>query len=363
MASMQSQHGTHTRHTGTRATGKSAWLLIVLGVAAMLAAASCTPSRPAKRSSGPLIGFSLDSLVVERWRRDVDSFTKAARDLGAEVILRVANQDASTQISQVRELLEQGIDVLVIIPNDAERLSEVCREARRRGVKVMSYDRLVHKANCDLYISFDNEKVGMLQAQTAVAAVPSGDYVIVNGAITDNNAFMINAGFHKVLDPLIAAGKIRLKAEIWPSDWMSDEVRTRFEMTIRPGERIDAVLCGNDMLAETVISVLSENRLAGNAVVTGQDAELSACQRIAEGSQLATVYKPIDSLALKAAAFAVMMARGEKVPADGTIDDGRYKVPYIKLEPLLVTAESLESTVIKDGFHKVEDVYRNVRKR
>lgn len=324
---------------------------------------ACTPSRPAKRTSGPLIGFSLDSLVVERWRRDVDGFTKAAKDLGAEVILRVANQDANTQISQVRELLEQGIDVLVIIPNDAERLSDVCREARRRGVKVMSYDRLVHKANCDLYISFDNEKVGMLQAQAAVAAVPSGDYVIVNGAISDNNAFMINAGFHKVLDPLIAEGRIRLKAEIWPNDWMSDEVRSRFEMTVRPGEHIDAVLCGNDMLAETVISVLSENRLAGSAVVTGQDAELSACQRIAEGSQLATVYKPIESLALKAAAFAVMMARKEKIPAESVIDDGRYRVPYIKLEPILVTAETLESTVIKDGFHRAEDVYRNVKKR
>ncbi|MCX8014103.1 MAG: substrate-binding domain-containing protein, partial [Rectinema sp.] len=323
----------------------------------------CKPSRQLKHSTGPLIGFSLDSLVVERWRRDVDSFTKAAHDLGAEVILRVANQDANTQISQVRELLEQGIDVLVIIPNDAERLSEICREAKRRGVKVMSYDRLVHKANCDLYISFDNEKVGMLQAQAAIAAVPSGDYVIVNGAITDNNAFMINAGFHKVLDPLIAAGKVRLKAEIWPSDWMSDEVRTRFEMTVKPGERIDAVLCGNDMLAETVISVLSENRLAGSAVVTGQDAELSACQRIAEGSQLATIYKPIDSLALKAAGFAVMMARNEKIPYESTIDDGRYRVPYIKLEPILVTSQTLETTVVKDGFHAREDVYRNVKKR
>ncbi len=341
------------------------FVLVAVGVvcaAASLGLSSCSRSKKPAADRAPVIGLALDSLVVERWRRDVDSFTKAAHDLGAEVVLRVANQDANTQIAQVRELLNQGIDVLVIIPNDAEKLSDVCREARRKGVPVMSYDRLVHNANVDVYISFDNEKVGSLQAQTVTEAVPGGNYVIINGAITDNNAFMINRGFHSVLDPSIAEGKIRLLEEIWPSDWMSDEVRTRFEALVKSGQRIDAVLCGNDMFAETVISVLSENRMVGKTKVTGQDAELAACQRIAEGSQFATVYKPIDTLALKAAGFAVMMAHGEKIRYDNKIDDGRYRVPYIALEPILVTAKTLDSTVIKDGFHTREDVYRNVKR-
>jgi D-xylose transport system substrate-binding protein len=333
----------------------------IVCMAASLGLSSCSKSKKPVADRAPMIGFSLDSLVVERWRRDVDSFTKAAHDLGADVALRVANQDANTQIAQVRELLNQGIDVLVIIPNDAERLSDVCREAKRKGVPVLSYDRLVHNADVDLYISFDNEKVGSLQAQAVTEAVPGGNYVIVNGAITDNNAFMINKGFHAVLDPFIADGRIRLLEEIWPSDWMSDEVRTRFEALLKPGQKIDVVLCGNDMLAETIISVLSENRMVGKTKVTGQDAELSACQRIAEGSQFATIYKPIDALALKAAGFAVMMAHGEKIRYDTKIDDGRYKVPYIALEPILVTAKTLNSTVIKDGFHTREDIYRNVK--
>jgi len=309
----------------------------------------------------PLIGFSLDSLVVERWRRDVDSFTKAVHDLGGEVTLRVANQDANTQIAQVRELVNQGVDALVITPNDAEKLSDVCREAKRKGVPVMCYDRLVHKANVDLYISFDNEAVGRFQAEAVTKVVPKGNYVIVNGATTDNNSYMINRGFHSVLDPLVASREIQLVGEIWPSDWMSDEVKSRFEGLIKPGVQIDAVLCGNDMEAETVISVLSENRMIGKTKVTGQDAELSACQRIAEGTQFATIYKPIDTLALKAAGFAVMMARGEKIPSENRIDDGQNKVPYIALEPTLVTAANLDATVIKDGFHSREEVYRNVK--
>ncbi len=337
-------------------------LAVALAVGMLSAGLSSCTKRKKAVDHAPVIGFSLDSLVVERWRRDVDSFTKAAHDLGAEVALRVANQDANTQIAQVRELLSQGIDVLVIIPNDAEKLSDVCREAKRRGVPVMSYDRLVRSADVDLYISFDNEKVGSLQAQAATETVPAGNYVIVNGAISDNNAYMINRGFHSVLDPLVASGQIHLLEEIWPSDWMSDEVRTRFEALVKPGQKIDAVLCGNDMLAETVISVLSENRMVGKTKVTGQDAELAACQRIAEGSQFATIYKPIDALALKAAGFAVMMAKGERITYDNKIDDGHYKVPYIALDPILVTASTLDSTVIKDGFHTRQDVYRNVQR-
>lgn len=340
--------------------------LVLVGVsivcALSLGLSACSKSKRLAADRSPMIGLALDSLVVERWRRDVDSFTKAAHDLGAEVVLRVANQDANTQIAQVRELLNQGIDVLVIIPNDAEKLSDVCREAKRKGVAVMSYDRLVHNANVDLYISFDNEKVGSLQAQAVIEVVPQGNYVVINGAITDNNAFMINRGFHAVLDPLIAEGKVHLLEEIWPSDWMSEEVRTRFEALVKSGQKIDAVLCGNDMFAETVISVLSENRMVGRTKVTGQDAELAACQRIAEGSQFATIYKPIDALALKAAGFAVMMAHGEKIRYDNKIDDGRYKVPYIALDPILVTTATLDSTVIKDGFHTREDVYRNVKR-
>jgi len=301
--------------------------------------------------------------VVERWRRDVDLFSRSAEDLDATVKLRIANQDADTQISQVQELMDSGIDVLVIIPNDAKKLGEICKQVKRRGIPVISYDRLVYHAGVDLYISFDNERVGSLMAEEAVRVVPKGHYVVINGAVTDNNSHMINRGIHQVLDSAIEKGTIRLIGEIWPGDWISDEVKVRFEKLLndRRDTPIDVVLCGNDMLAETVIQILSENRLIRTAKVFGQDAELAACQRIAEGSQFGTVYKPIDALALKAAGFAVMLAKKEKIETPHTIFDGEHNVPYIKIEPILVTRKNLESTIIKDGFHKREDVFRNVK--
>jgi D-xylose transport system substrate-binding protein len=302
----------------------------------------------------------MDSLVVERWRRDLDVFTRAAHDLGAELFVEVADQDPAVQELQVRKLADMGIDVLVIVPNDADRLSAAVKEVKARGLPVLSYDRLVRKAGVDLYISFDNEKVGSLMAETLVKAVPAGGYVIINGARNDNNAIMLNAGIHKALDPLVSSGKIRIVSEIWPDFWDSDEVRADMESVVAADKGIDAVIAGNDMLAEAAIGVLSESRLP--AKVAGQDADLAACQRIAEGSQYFTVYKPIDRLALKAAGFAVMLARGERIDTDSTIDDGLGKVPYVRLEPIPVIKETLGSTVIKDGFHSAAEVYRNVKR-
>jgi D-xylose transport system substrate-binding protein len=338
------------------------WTTVILGLFAALLSMACQRKHHHTiAGKAPVIGFSMDSLVVERWKRDLDVFTRAARDLGAEVIVEVADQDPAVQEQQVRALLGKGIDVLVIVPNDADRLSAVVSEVKAEGVPVMSYDRLVRRAGVDLYISFDNEKVGSLMAEAITQAVPVGGFVLINGPRSDHNAVMLNHGIHKVLDPRLASGKSRLVAEIWPESWDSSKARSGLEAVIARDRAIDAVIAGNDMLAEAAIRVLSENRMMEKVKVAGQDADLSACQRIAEGSQFATIYKPIDRLALKAAGFAVMLAKGETIPTDAVIDDGAGKVPYVRLEPILVTKELLGATVIKDGFHSEADVYRNVK--
>jgi D-xylose transport system substrate-binding protein len=337
----------------------AAALLLALACAACLA--GCKPRRHRMEpGKAPVIGFSMDSLVVERWRRDLDIFVRATKELGAQLLVEVADQDPAVQERQVRELAERGIDVLVIVPNDADKLSAVVREVKAKGLPVLSYDRLVRRAGVDVYVSFDNEKVGALMAETLLKAVPAGGYVIINGAKNDYNAIMLNAGIHKALGPFLATGKVGILAEIWPKAWDSDEARSSMEAIVSRSAVIDAVIAGNDMLAEAAIGVLAESRIP--AKVAGQDADLAACQRIAEGSQYATVYKPIERLALKAAGLAVMLARGEPIETDSTIDDGVGKVPYVRLEPTPVVKETLEATVIKDNFHSAVDVYRNIKR-
>lgn len=330
-------------------------------VIALVIFSSCGQSRPSHTPGRvPLIGFSQDSLVLERWKRDIQAFEGASRDLGAQFLLRVADQDAAVQEAQVRELVQAGIDVLVIVANDADRLSSVVREVRSRGIPVISYDRLVRRAGVDLYISFDNEKVGSLMTQAVLGEVPRGGYLVINGARNDNNAIMINNGIHSILKPHLASGQVKIVHEIWPQAWDNNEVRDSLELLLPRIGEIQGILAGDDMLAEEAIRFFSENGRTGLVRVAAQDADLAACQRIAEGTQLATLYKPVESLALKAAGFAVMLANQEPLQTDGTIDDGNGPVPYVRLEPILVTKANLDATVIKDGFHSAEDVYQNL---
>jgi D-xylose transport system substrate-binding protein len=335
-------------------------LAAVLGVLA----AACSDHHPAEAlKHAPVIGFSQDSLVLERWKRDIAAFQAAAKDLGAQVLVEVADQDANVQEAQVRDLVRRGIDALVIVANDADRAASLVREVHSHGIPVISYDRLIRKAGVDLYISFDNEKVGTLMAQAVAGSVDKGGWLIINGARSDNNAVMINAGIKQVLEPYLAARRIRLVSEIWPEAWDNNEVRAQLELlSPRIGE-IRGVVAGDDMLAEEAIRFFSENGRTGQVKVAGQDADLAACQRIAEGTQLATIYKPVERLALKAAGFAVMLANHEPIQTDGTIDDGLGPVPYVRLEPTLVTKANLDATVIKDGFHSAKDVYQNLRTR
>lgn len=308
------------------------------------------------------IGLSLATLQEERWQRDRDIFMAKAKELGADVIVQAANNNNDDQTSQVKYLLDQGIDILIIVPHDAEKASSIVQMAKKEGKKVISYDRLVRNANVDLYISFDNVKVGELMVEHLLRKVPMGNYVIINGAKTDYNSYMFNEGYKKALKLYMDRGAVHITNEIWAEDWKPEDAFKCIETTLQSGNKIDAVIAANDSLAGASIEALSERRLAGKVEVVGHDADLSGCQRVAEGTQLMTVYKPIEKLAQKAAEIALKMAKGEEVKANSTINDGKYNVPYYMINPIAVTKMNLKDTVILDGFHRLEDIYRNVPK-
>lgn len=308
------------------------------------------------------IGFSMDTLLVERWQKDRDIFVARAQELGAEVLVQNANNDGSQQINQVKYLLEQGINILVIIPHDSDTSATLVQLARKKGIKVISYDRLIRNANVDMYISFDNNKVGNLMAEYITKNVPSGNYIILNGAKTDYNSYMFNNGYKKVLQPYIDNGKISIIEEMWAENWRPESAFKCIEGTLHDGKKIDAIIAANDSLAGAAVEALAEKRLAGRVAVVGHDADLDGCQRVVEGTQLMTVYKPIDKIAKAAAEIAVKMINGEKVEVDKSIYDGKFEVPYYVIDPLPVTKRNMVETVVNDGFHRLEEVYRNIPK-
>lgn len=342
-------------------------MLFVLFASALLA--SCTEQEPETQKevvvppevegSGPIkIGFAMDTLKEERWLKDRALFRQAAEALGAEVEIVAANGDDALQITQAEAMIQGGIDVLVIVPHNAEATAAIVHKAHEAGIKVIAYDRLVKNAEIDLYVSFDNEQVGELQAQAILEAVPKGNYVYIGGAPTDNNVHLIKKGVLDVLQPAIDRGDIKIVYDQWTEDWAPENAQRNMAEALKAnGNQIDAVIAANDATAGGAIKALEAQGLSGKIPVAGQDAELAAVQRIVDGTQTMTVYKPIQNLTAQVAELAVQLAKGEKVMTSVSVNNGKTEVPSILLAPAAVNIGNLADIVIADGFHSEEEVY------
>lgn len=335
-------------------------IIMLLFALSLVPTCGCTSNQTFKNDDGKLkIGFIYETMTVERWQRDRDIFADEVKNLGAEVFVKNAYEDSKRQQEQGMEMVDEGVDVLVIVAYDKDDLTELVKYAHNNNVKVIAYDRLIRNANVDLYITFDNYKVGYLMGQAATKAVPSGEYLILNGTERDNNSTQLNEGYYTLIQPLIDKGQITILGETWIEAWRDEGSYKYVSEALRSGKIPDAIIAANDRLAEGAISALSEKRLAGKVFVTGQDAELAACQRIVEGTQNMTVYKSISVLAKGAAQYAIKMAKGEDIGPCDKMSDGMYDVRCIVYEPIPVTSENIAETVIPD-FYTVEQVYANV---
>ncbi|EOC1324136.1 D-xylose ABC transporter substrate-binding protein [Cronobacter dublinensis] len=303
------------------------------------------------------IGMAIDDLRLERWQKDRDIFVSKAESLGARVFVQSANGNEETQMSQIENMINRGVDVLVIIPYNGQVLSNVVAEAKREGIKVLAYDRMINNADIDFYISFDNEKVGEIQAQSLVEKVPQGNYFLMGGSPVDNNARLFRDGQMKVLKPFIDSGKIKVVGDQWVDGWLPENALKIMENALTANNnKIDAVVASNDATAGGAIQALSAQGLAGKVAISGQDADLAGIKRIMAGTQTMTVYKPITQLANTAAEVAVELGNDKQPKSDATLNNGLKEVPARLLTPIKVDKSNIESTVIKDGFHKKSDL-------
>ena len=338
--------------------------LLFFVLLAVSAWSGCKPSN-ATNSAKPgekkiRIGFAMDALKQERWQKDRDLFLARAAELGADVLLQTADGNDDAQLKQVESLLTQGIDVLVLVPHNAEIAGAMVEMAKKQGVPVISYDRLVRNSALDLYVSFDNEKVGELQAKYLFEKMPKGNYALIGGAPTDNNATLLRKGQLNILQPAIDRGDIKVVADQWAKEWLVEEALKHAENALtQNNNKIDAFVVSNDGTAGGVVEALSKQGLAGKILVSGQDAELAALQRIVKGTQTMTVYKPISRLAPAAVDAAVALAKKQPTGATRTVNNGRIDVPSILIEPIAVDKQNIDSTVVKDGFQARDKIYKD----
>lgn len=338
----------------------------------MMFLAGCESSAEEKKSTGTetvsekkeedkiQIGLTVDSFVIERWIRDRDVFVATARELGADVNVQDAGADAKEQISQIEYFISKQVDVIVVIARDCGVLSDVVQKAHSAGIPVISYDRMLNNADTDLYISFDNRKVGEIMAQALVDALPQGgDIFMIQGPLTDNNVHMLKDGF----DDVIEDTNLNVVYEANCEGWTAELAVGYVEEALEKYPHVKGIMCGNDDIASQVVQVLAENQLAGNVMVVGQDGDLAACQRIVEGTQYMTAFKSIENLAREAAKYAVEIGSGKEISElEGVtedVNDGTYDIPSRVLKPTAVTRENIDEVIIDGGFHRRDEVYLN----
>lgn len=309
------------------------------------------------------IGFAMATVKEERWQRDRDAFKAHCEKMQVDCELTFADNKAEKQLSDVEQLLTKGIDVLVIAPHEATQAAQMVEMAKSKNVPVISYDRLINSDKLDVYISHQVPVIGRKIAEFALAKVPKGNYVMVYGSSTDNNAAIMKKEQLAVLQPAIDKGDIKIVADQFINDWKPEEALKFAEnaLTQNP-DKINAFVVSNDGMAGGVVAALEQKGLTGKIIVTGQDAEKAALQRIAEGKQSMTVYKPIIPLANAAVEAAIKLAKKEPLTdAKPFMNDALKKeVPAILLEVTVVDIDNLMDTVIKDGFATFDDVYLNV---
>jgi D-xylose transport system substrate-binding protein len=279
-----------------------------------------------------------------------------------QLIYGNADQNAAKQQDQAEAALTNGAAVLVLDPVDSASASAIVARARQSKVPVISYDRLIVNADVDYYISFDNEKVGQLQAQALVDKLKadgktSGTLVMINGSPTDNNARLFKAGAHSVID----GSGFTVGAEYDTPDWSPDRAQQQMEQAVTRLGKADivGVYAANDGTAGGAIAAMKAAGVSPLPPVTGQDAELAGIQRVVAGEQYMTVYKAIKPEAEVAAELAVTLLRGQQPEAgtlNGRVNNGKKDVPSILLAPVAVTRENVKSTVVADGFWTAEQI-------
>ena len=296
---------------------------------------------------------------------DRPEFEKKVEELceECEIIYSNANQSTSEQQSQGEAAITQGANVLVLDAVDATAVGSVVEKADQEKIPVVSYDRLILGAPVNYYVSFDNEKVGELQAEKLSEKLkeegsPAGPIVMINGSPTDPNAGQFKAGAQKVFKK----EGVQVAKEYDTPDWSPDQAQNEMEQAVTAlGKNgFAAVYAANDGTAGGAIAAMKSAGIKPESKpTTGQDAELEAIQRILVGEQFMTVYKAIEPEANAAAEIAVALAKGEKVPSglvNSKSNNEAEEVPSVLLEPVAVTKENIKDTIVKDEFWPTSEI-------
>jgi D-xylose transport system substrate-binding protein len=326
--------------------------IFALIILSLISTSSC------QRTTTVKVGFLLPNLVGERYQKEQAFFKDKVTALGGEALFASADYSDQLQIKQARDLIGQGVKVLVINAVNMNTAATIVREAHSAGIGVIAYDRLIRNADVDYYISFDNVKVGKMMAEYITRIKPEGNYLLLGGDKADLNAVLVKDGQMQVLSGPIHEGKINIGYDIYVEDWSTEnaymEVKRYLDLA---GKAPDAILASNDEMAKGSAMALNEQGISG-VLISGQDAELQSCRNIINDRQTMTIYKPLKVLAEKAAEVSFKMASGQPLEkTSSTMNNGFKEVPSILMEPVVVDKDNIRNTIVADGFYSESQLY------
>ena len=323
-------------------------LAVVMGVAAVTA---MTPVSAA--AADVTIGYSLKTVQEERWQRELDGCIAAADELGAELVYQVANGDAQTQISQIENLITQGVDVIMVTAVDSGALTSVLDEAKEDGIKILVYDQQLQNSYADVFVGYDDFSNGSMIASVLEDLNVSGNVVLLHGDKANGIENIVD-GEKSVLEKL----DVNIAMEQYCQNWAAENALGYAQNALADLDNdVAAFVCMNDGIASGTIQALEDAGIAGDVVVTGMDCELTALQRIAEGTQTSTLYKDSSILSRSAIETAIALANGEEIEAEQTINFGVNDMPHVVAKSTVITKDNLDAEMIDTGIYTHEEIY------
>lgn len=306
-----------------------------------------------------LVGVAWKTVQEQRYATELDIIQSVCGELGVDVVYQVSDNDTQKMIGQIENMITQGIDILICCPSELEAMANIYQDAHDAGVLVCNYEQVYGEQYVDMCGGLNNYDIGRAITAPLAEAGISGKVAYIGGDASGGSTQM---DFMNGMKDSLADCNLEEVGEQWSTQWDAAIAQGFAEnwLTLY-GDELAAICPMNDGMAGGVIQTIESAGLTGKILVCGQDADLTACQRIANGTQYSTVYKNSSAVARKVVECVVKLYKGELTEEDyggqTCLNSEGEKVPFAAVEPVSVTKDNLDEVMIDSGIYTHEDVY------